>query len=311
MAKVTYIILLLSSILLFGCEEDLTLNIPAGEEQIIVEGHIEQGFSPFVVLTKTQPLFTDFTNQAIEEAFVRDAEVVVVHNGKEFLLSEFDASMLSNSQKEILKLQFGIPESLLRTGSTYPFYVYTTDKLKGELGESYALKIRYKDQVLSSTTTIPQLNPLDSLWTEPHPDPKLDSLKILYYRYIDPDTIGNSVRYFTKRNQESYYPGLFGSVFNDELINGGVVIFPLDRGEARGQAELNRDLYGYFGRGDTVTVRWSAIDLAHFRFWNTLESEQNSNGSPIGSPNTTRSNIEGGLGVWGGYASTYHTIIID
>lgn len=311
MKQVKFILLILCLQLFTGCEESITIDIPESEEQLVVEGHIEQDAPPIVILTSTVPVFANVSFETLENAFVHDAQVTVATGDKVYTLREVNSASFSWELKEQVALQFGIPIKLLNGAAGFPLYVYTSDELKGEVGKSYGLRISHRGKVLTSSTTIPHLNPIAALWTAPHPNPEEDSLKILMYRYADPDTLGNSVRYFTKRNQEPFYPGLFGSVFNDELINGGTITFPLDRGEPRGQSEIDEDKYGYFGKGDTVTIRWAAIDLAHFRFWSTLESEQNSNGSPIGSPNTTRSNINGGLGIWGGYGVTYHTLVIE
>ena len=298
-------------LLLFSsCEQDLTLLLPEGEEKLVVEGHIEQGAPPIVVLTRSVPVFSDLTLEALEQSFVHDAQVTVTSNGQNYVLKEVASPAFSDEIVRVVSLQFGIPAEQLRRNSGFLFYVYTTDELQGEIGQSYGLRISHSGRVLTSSTTIPQLNPLDSLWSVPHPNPKKDSLRVLYYSYTDPDTLGNSIRYFTKRNSEPFFPGLFTSVFNDEIVNGRNISFPLDRGEPKGQADLNEELYSYFGIGDTVIVRWAAIDLPHYRFWYSLENEQNSNGSPIGTPNITQTNIKGGLGIWGGYGVTYHSIII-
>ncbi|GAA4427410.1 hypothetical protein GCM10023188_10440 [Pontibacter saemangeumensis] len=298
-------------VLLGSCEQDLTIELPAGSEKLVVEGHIEQGTPPFVVLTRTVPVFSEISLASLEESFVHGAQVKVTVQGQEFILDEVPSAAFSEELREVVSVQLGISEALLSGNTGFLFYVYTTDELLGELGESYGLNIQHGNQTLTAVTTIPQLNPIDSLWLEPHPDQQQDSLKTLYYRYIDPDTLGNSIRYFTKRNSEPFYPGLFTSVFNDELVNGRMISFPLDRGEPKGQQEIDMDLYSYFGVGDTITIRWAAIDLPHYRFWFSLENEQNSNGSPIGTPNITQSNIQGGLGIWGGYGVTYHRIIVE
>ncbi|MBD1396151.1 DUF4249 family protein [Pontibacter sp. JH31] len=294
-----------------ACEENLTIAIPAGQEQLVVEGHIEQGAPPVVVLTRSVPVFAGATPADIEASFVHGAQVVVSHAGKSYTLKEVPVAAFWPQLRRVVSEQYGIPEERLASGSDFIFYVYTSEELLGEIGKSYQLRISHEGRVLTSSTTIPNLNPLEGLFLEPHPDPAKDSLFTLYYRYRDPDTLGNSVRYFTKRNSEPFYPGYFASVFNDELINGVQnLTYPLDRGEPRGQ-EVDLDTYSYFGRGDTIVVRWASIDLAHYRFWLTLENERNNNGSPIGSPNTTRSNIIGGLGVWGGYGVTYHRIVVE
>jgi hypothetical protein len=308
-SKIWLILILFS--FLAACEENLTIDIPAGQEQLVVEGHIEQGAPPVVVLTRSMPVFAGFSPADIEASFVHGAQVVVSSAGRSYTLKEVPAAAFWPELRRVVSEQYAISEAQLTNGSDFIFYVYTSEELLGEVGKSYQLRISHDGRVLTSSTTIPNLNPLQDLFLQPHPDPRQDSLFTLYYRYRDPDTLGNSVRYFTKRNSEPFYPGYFTSVFNDELINGVQnLTYPLDRGEPRGQ---NPDLntYGFFGRGDTVVVRWAAMDIAHYRFWFTLENERNNNGSPIGSPNTTRSNINGGLGVWGGYGVTYHRIVVE
>lgn len=309
--KAKHTILLVLVFLLFSCEEEVVLDLPEGEELLVVQGHIEQDAPPLVVLTRSVPVFKNTSSSDLKMSFIHGAQVTVSTGSKSYDLQELSITSFTPDLKRLLEEQFAVPPSLLEPGSGFEFFIYTTDELKGETGNSYRLEIGHGGRKLSASTTIPQLNPLTELFIVPHPDPKEDSLVSVYYRYKDPDTLGNSVRYFTKRNNEPFYAGLLTSVFNDELINGAASLtFPLGRGIPQGQ-EIDQITAGYFGRGDTVTIKWAAIDLAHFRFWSTLESERSSNGSPIGSPDITRSNIKGGLGIWGGYAATYHTIIVD
>ncbi len=300
--------LLFFVLLLTSCEENLTLDLPEGDAQLVVEGHIEQDAPPIVVLTHSVPVFRSFSDADFEDAFVHGAQVVVTSEGQDYVLQEIASASFTEEQKRLVSEQLGLSKSILKERN---FYIYTSDALRGRLGGKYKLRISHEGKVLTSATTIPNLSPLDSLWTVPHPDADEDSLVTLYYRFRDPDTLGNNTRYFTKRNSEPFYPGLLASVFTDEFINGTDYIdYPLDRGEPRGQKDIDMDKYSYFGKGDTITVKWCSIDFEHYRFWFTIESEQNGNGSPIGSPNTTRSNINGGLGIWGGYGVSYHRLIV-
>jgi hypothetical protein len=309
--KLAQYIGLLFILFLFACEEEIELDLPLGEEMLVVQGHIEQGAPPLIVLTRTVPVFEGSSLVEQEARFVHQAQVVVRSEGNSYTLNEIPVSGLTTELKHLLSDQFAVPPGKLQPGSGFIFYVYTTTELKGVPGNRYDLQIVSGEQVLSATTTIPHLNPLDELFVVPHPDPAQDSLVSVYYRYSDPDTLGNSVRYFTRRNTEPFYAGLLSSVFNDELINGAKGLsFPLARGIPQGQT-IDPKTAGYFGKGDTVTIRWASIDLPHFRFWSTLESERSSNGSPIGTPNITRSNIKGGLGIWGGYGVTYHSITVQ
>ena len=65
----------------------------------------------------------------------------------------------------------------------------------------------------------------------------------------------------------------------------------------------------FFKRGDTIVLKFCSIDRSHFEFWRTEETQVGNNGNPFGSPAPITSNIEGGLGIWGGYATTFDTII--
>ena len=73
--------------------------------------------------------------------------------------------------------------------------------------------------------------------------------------------------------------------------------------------DFDFDTFGYFWRGDTVVVRAASLDYAHFRFWQTLEYNTGSQG-PFGTYTRIESNINGGLGIWGGISYNDYTIII-
>jgi hypothetical protein len=305
-----YFMLVFLAGLTLGCEEDLTLELPAGKPKIVVQGHIQQGASPFVMLTRSVPVLAPVSPETFLNSFVRQANVSVTVDGQTYLLEEVSVSRLPADQLQLLAELYSLPTGPVGPGPglDIPFFLYTNPELKGEVGKKYRLRVEHEGEKLTALTSIPQLNPIDSLWFRPPPDPRNDSLLVLWYKYNDPDTLGNSIRYMTRRNQEPFYPGYFSSVFNDELINGKTIEFPLDRGEPR-SATITPETYSFFRRGDTVTVRWAAIDLPHYQFWFSLEADRNSNGNPFGSPIRLRTNITGGLGIWGGYGVTYHTII--
>jgi hypothetical protein len=295
---------------LWSCEKDLTLELPEGEAKIVVEGHIEQDAPPVVVLTRSVPIFSGYSPKDIEAAFVHNAEVFVSDGATEYQLQEVNSNMLTPELSKLIAEQYGLQPNTESGRLPFTFYFYTNLQLLGQTGKNYKLRAQAEGQTLTANTSIPHLLPIDSLWVKPHADPKKDSLVMLWYRYRDPDTVGNSVRYFTKRNQEAFYPGYYSSIFNDELINGQPYIdFPLARGQSKGR-EPDFETYGYFRKGDTITVKWCAIDVPHFNFWYSLENDFNSRGNPFGAPVSIQSNIKGGLGIWGGYGVTYHRFIV-
>lgn len=290
-----------------GCEENIPLTIPAGEEKLVVQGYMEQNAPPFVLLSRSLPAFSS-SEPATLAALIHGAAVTITQGGRIYALSEVLVRDLPMAQQRIFAEQFGIDLKKLDPESNIPLYVYTTAELKGAPRQQYHLRIETAGQVLTAVTSIPNPSPLDSLWFVPHPNPANDSLVTLWYRYHDPDTLGNNIRYFTRRNREPFYPGYFTSVLTDEFVNGRIINFPLERGWPK-STKVEDETYRYFGRGDTVQVKWAALDYLHYQFWFTLEADRASNGNPFGFPTTIRSNIQGGLGIWGGYGVSKHTVI--
>jgi len=102
-----------------------------------------------------------------------------------------------------------------------------------------------------------------------------------------------------------------GSVLEDKFFNGKSFDFGYNRGSVPNSSkdDDNNDERNFFKRGDTIVVKFCSIDRAHFLFWRTEEMQVGNNGNPFGSPAPITSNIEGGLGIWGGYAVTLDTVI--
>ncbi len=283
-----YPFILFLFVLFYSCTTDITVDLPDPVSKIVVEGVIEQDEAPYVFLTRNAPFFGSFDLNDFEQYLVRGAKVTVSDGNITDTLSEV-CFTVSNDGRSFLVC----------------IYIAANPILKGEIGKTYFLRIESEDEVLTAQTKIPDLLALDSLWWEPHENPENDSLVSVIARITDPDTVGNYVRYFSQRNSEPFYPVF---VTDDRFFNGQTFRFPLRRGQDP-DAEFDNVTYGYYWRGDTVTVKWAAIDKPHYDFWNTLSYEMSS-GGPFGSATVIKSNINGGLGVWGGYAAYYETIYI-
>ncbi|MEL6924369.1 MAG: DUF4249 family protein [Bacteroidota bacterium] len=52
------------------------------------------------------------------------------------------------------------------------------------------------------------------------------------------------------------------------------------------------------------------IDAAHFDFWSTLEFNAVNQG-PFSAYTRIASNVEGGLGIWGGYSVSFYTVVVE
>jgi len=281
------------ALFLFGCEKNIDFNLKNSANKLVVEATIENGRAPMVILTKSVGFFSKISPEILSQSFVHGADVFISNGTRTHKLKEYSQTI---SQ--------GIS-----------FYFYTTDSgslstaFVGELNHAYSLRIVSQGKEYTSTTTIPNITKrIDSLWWKQAPATTDTSKVIVIVKATDPPGYGDYVRYFTKRNNEPFYPGI-NSVFDDLFIDGTTYELQVDPGVDR-NVERN-DNNRFFKRGDTVTLKLSNIDKATYDFWRTMEYSYASVGNPFSTPVKVLSNINGdALGYFGGYASQYRSIII-
>lgn len=281
------------ALFLFGCEKNIDFNLKNSANKLVVEATIENGQAPIVILTKSVGFFSKISPEILSQSFVHGADVFISNGTRTHKLKEYSQTI---SQ--------GIS-----------FYFYTTDSgslstaFVGELNHAYSLRIVSQGKEYTSTTTIPNITKrIDSLWWKQAPATTDTSKVIVIVKATDPPGYGDYVRYFTKRNNEPFYPGI-NSVFDDLFIDGTTYELQVDPGVDR-NVERN-DNNRFFKRGDTVTLKLSNIDKATYDFWRTMEYSYASVGNPFSTPVKVLSNINGdALGYFGGYASQYRSIII-
>lgn len=280
----------------FGsCEKEVKINLQSSPAQLVVQGAIENGTPPYVILNTTFGFFSSVDISTIQNSFVHGAEVTVSDGVRTITLKEY----------------------ALDTAAGNKFYVYSVDTTNlanviiGELGKFYTLTIKYNGTTYTSVTKIPYPKGLDTLWFGPPTFARESTpanARELFGNYTDPDTLGNYVKYFTKRNNEGFYPA---GVFSDEIVNGKPINnIDLFAGQANDNGTgSNSDSSYYFYPGDSVIVRWSEIDKNVYDFWNTYEFALRSSGNPFSSPINVKSNItNGALGAWAGYGSIYYRL---
>ena len=280
-------------LLLSGCEKAIDFDLDEAAPKLVVEATIENGAAPRVVLTRSLAYFSAINPQLLLNSFVRGAEVYV-SNG-----------ILTHQLKE-----YAVP---LAPGVDLYYYSIDSTQLatafEGALNTSYTLRIVADGNEYTARTTIPDMTrQIDSVWWKA-PPPTVDSGKaVVMVRATDKQGYGNYVRYFTKRNSETFLPGL-NSVFDDLFIDGTTYELQVEPGWNRSLEREEED--AFFNRGDTVVLKLSEIDKATYDFWRTMEYSYASVGNPFSTPVKIAGNISGGaLGYFGGYASQYRTLFI-
>lgn len=286
------VLFLILFITITSCEKEVDIKLDSGEPKLVVEGAIETGLPPYVILTKSIGYFATIDMETLQNSFVHDAKVTV-----------------SDGIVTVPLVEYNIDSG------EYKFSVYSVENLLnppivGSINTSYKLTIEHNGKVYEATTTIPNPKPVDSIWARGLSQNSSlgDSARRLFVAFTDPDTIGNNYRYFTQKNSEPYYPA-YNSVYEDQIFNGSRFdSLSIDMGGARTRYS---DSTGIAFVGDTVTLKWCAIDKQVFQFFSTYEYALGTIGSPFATPIKVKTNISNGaLGIWAGYGSSYRTLYI-
>lgn len=289
-----FLIIALFALGLISCEKNINFDLNESQPTLVVDGEIENGLPPRIILTKSVGFFEQITPQILEGSFVHNAEVY-----------------LSNGNATQRLVEYSVP---LDSGYFLHFYSVDTSSPNtiffGELNTQYSLRILSEGKEYNAVTKIPALTKVpDSLYFKPAPQNPDTNKRILFIKATDPIGLGNCIRYFTKKNSEPFFPGR-NSVFNDDIVDGTTYTVQVEPGLNRNDPPLPED--NFFKKSDTVTLKFCNIDKATYNFWNTWEFSQQSIGNPFSQPNTVLGNISNGaLGAFCGYAAWYKTIIVE
>lgn len=313
--KMASLLLFVTMLLLSSCEERFQPELITSDPLLVVEGHIEVAseipLPPYVLLTRTLPFYEEITTEDVSNLFVHNAYVEVSDGNESVVLEEVCWEDLPEEFREIALET--LPD-LTDIEINYCIYTDLSFSFMGEIGKTYNLLVETDKEVATATTTIPDFVPLDSMYFVPAPGGYGDSLFEMRIAFADPEQEDNFYRYMTSTDQGPFYPG-FSSVFNDLLFAGQAVDFPLTKGEPPFQEELEEGetetrVYGLYRPGEEVVLRWLMIDAAHYKFWDTLEFNKVNQG-PFGSYTQVKSNVEGAVGIWGGYASGFYEGVVE
>lgn len=309
---------------LTSCEKEITVDLPAADPKIVVEGTIFPGDFPLVLLSYTQGYFDPTDITSLQNIFVHDASVTLYVDGIAYPLLEICSSDLSPQELELASTALGVSVESLQS---LDLCLYTSLTLTGMPGVVYDIEIHKDGYHITGSTKIPELVELDTVYFDIINPQIQDTLGILYGKLADPDTVGNAYRWFAKRishypanvpdaslrgqQKDRTYIAPFGSVYDDTFFNGLSFEFAYPRGLEANSTKFDdeNDERSYFKVGDTVAIRGCTIDRASFKFIRSLEAQISNQGSPFAIPFNLESNLQGGLGAFIGYGAVYDTVV--
>lgn len=302
-------------LILNACQKEITVDLPEAKEKICVDGRIEPGAPPYVILTNSTPYFGPTDISSLQNMFLHNAVITVSNGINVATLSEYCTANIPDSLLPLVAGFTGVDTASLKN---FNYCLYTTfdQSVWGETGKTYSLKIDINGKTLTSSTTVLQSIPLDSVWYKyEKANADGDSLGFVWAHHTDPPEPGNAYRWLAKRlgKDFSFIPPP-GAAFDDKFINGQQLDFAYNRGHVMNSTapEDNNEEHGYFKIGDTVIIKYCTLDRPAFDFFRSLDVVIYNEGNPFSSPSSVASNIfpKGeALGIWCGYGVSLDTVI--
>jgi len=279
MKKTPFLVLMLFVIC---CNNDSFNKDISIESKIVVDGWIEEGDFPHVLLSSSNPISDIIDSTNVLNHVIRSAKVTV-----------------SDGQiTEVLRVK--------NDTNRLPPFVYYGSELKGIAGKTYTLKIEYLNRIVQASSSVPKTVALIS--AEYIKTNVADSTGYVFIKFEDPINEKNYYQIQTRviLKEPIFVPAFYGNLddknFGAQIlsmqVNRGILLFPETKFKP------------YFTDGDLIYVKLRTMNKDAFDFWNNWQNEIVNSNSPIYPSNTSlKSNIKGGVGLWAGYGQS--TLIVN
>jgi len=310
--------------MLISCQKEITLDLAQSESKLVVEGAIEPGYPPYVILTKNQGYFDPIDINTYNNLFVKDVDTVKVWYYNDY-----------GEKKTKYLEEFEVLDSLPPIYTDLDYMTNSTNYQFSKAERTYYLEIKWNNQIITAETFIPKPTLLDCLWVEQSEIADKDYKSDIRAIYSDPADQQNNVLIKSKRIQHyernrkdtllcdtiNYpdFPLKLVDAGSDILINGESfeTYFPRPKENGFPTGAYNSSHEKECDNGsileikeDIVLIKFCQIDEPSMRFWRGLVRQAGTNGNPFAEPMNLVSNINGGLGIWTGYGASYYKVPI-
>jgi len=275
-------VFLLLTLFIVSCTSTVEIEEASYKSKFVVDGWIESGGYANVQVTKSAPFLSDFDSASIRAVFVNYAKVTLTS---------------SKGESEVL--------TLYKQNNLFPPFVYRSNNIKGEPGCRYDIKVEAMNNVLTSSTTIPDL----PVFTGLKMDQKSDSSGILSIGMVAEGRKDDFLLFMMKSTlggERNFHPAQITVAWVPETAD--TCYFDILRDHETNMYLLNpeKKFYGnwpvlQFSLKDTVSVKVGRIDREAYEVLFSIYSDMAMRKNPF-SLNTTgvRTNIKGGIGRWTG-----------
>lgn len=269
-------LLIIFSQLLASCSEENFAEEEAA--QLVVEGWIDAGDYPIVMLSKTIPA-SNIKYDELKDYIIRWGKVTISDGENEVILTG------------------------RKSDKHFPPYIYTTTKMIGEAGKTYYLTAEYKNEskninlYATAQTTIP---------------PKIEAERIVAEYNNGIYSVGAIIN--DNPNEKNYYKCFVRVIGRDNdylssnlsIINDEHTTFPYKIPIEAGKSSVYEEFDRYsISEQNALMIKVAQIDSVAYNFWDDYKNMMELGQNPFFRYSSNiRSNISGGLGYWIGYGAT-------
>lgn len=273
--KITFLSII-ASLLLYSCTEDSFIE---AEPQMVVEGWIDAGGFPVVMLSQILPASQqEITDEDIKECIITMGKVTISDGEKEVVLTG------------------------KKSDDYFPPYIYTTSSMRGEEGKTYYLTAEYKDFHATAQTTIPPKGKIEKIVTD-YQNGKYSISAVI----DDNPEEKNYYKFFIRvMGRDNRYLSSNFAVIDDANYTFPCSV-PLNIGNSILYSKESKDYT--ISEKDILLIKVAQIDRDTYNLWDDYKNMQELGINPFFRYSTSiRSNIKGGLGYWAGYGATEYLL---
>jgi hypothetical protein len=303
--KTLFPLLILS---LSSCTKEVNIDIPGYEEKLVIDGRIETGQPPVVLISTSKEVYAPTDLDAFMNGFISGAVVTLSDGTNSIQLDEICSDDLPPGTEEMAATLLGIPAENL---ANYSICAYTTfdTNFWGEVGKTYTLTVTYDGQSYSAATKILPPTPLNKTFWKA--DDNLTEHGFSWAELSDPPGVFDAyfweVRRLNGPESDFNFKPTYSPVTDDEFFDGLTFEFWYENPYGNDMADSVRWMYA---KGDTVIIKMSKIDRDVFDFYEKKYMQLQTAGNPFASPTSIVSNFSNGaLGLWAGFSPSFDTLV--
>ena len=139
------------SLLFSSCTKEVKIDIPGYAEQLVIDGNIETGMPPIVLISRSRDIYAPTNLDAYLSGFISGAIVTVSNGTKTVQLTEICTDNLPPGSEAMAAAVFGLPVEELALLHICAYTSFDAD-IWGEVGKTYTLNVNFEGKTYISGT---------------------------------------------------------------------------------------------------------------------------------------------------------------